>query len=122
MNVRLEFTWIKRTISTFTVSRMPPRRKWFIEQSASKGLIQEIQSVHHVGSGFRVMENSGHQPQAYELEGLDEGTVGNVVVDGVHLQDVRMRVLVPVCKEILVFPAFEESTVLSFFIGFGKLF
>ena len=94
----------------------------FIEQDVPKGLIQDIQAAHHVGSRFGVMEYSGHQPQADELEGLDEGTVGNVVVDGVHLQDVRMRVLVPVCKEILVFPAFEESTVLSFFIGFGKLF
>ena len=54
---------------------------------------------------------------AEKLEGLDKGSVGPIVVNGVHLSDMCLRVLLQVCLVIRIEPALKIGAVMALFVS-----
>ena len=88
-----------------------------MEEVLTQGPVQKIQSIDHITGRFGFVEKGHHHSQADELEGLDKGTGGPVVIDRVHLQDMGKGMVFLVRQKVLVLAALEESPVLPFFVG-----
>lgn len=87
-----------------------------VEEIRSQGLIEEIQTPHHISSSLVFLEYGDHKAQTDELESLDEGAIGTIVIYGIHLEDAGIGVGLHISEVVLVFSAFEISSVFSFFV------
>ena len=90
----------------------------FPEYVPAQGRLQRAYAGSHLGSRLFPVDDGEDHAAAAELEGLDKGTLGLVVVHGVHLQHVGGRVLLHVCQVVLVGAAAEVLAVLAF-LEFG---
>ena len=57
----------------------------------------------------------------HELERLDKRTIGNVIVNCVHLCNMSIRVFFDICLVVRVFTSLKELTVNTLFI-LGRCF
>ena len=118
---------VDRSLRTLGIGELgAPIRKQDVnilaEDIRAKRLLQFVDPGDHVLGGLAPVKEPDHDAAVDELEGLDEGAVGPIVVDGVHLDYREVGILVRVCQVVAVCAAFEVLAIFPFlqvWIGLG---
>ena len=91
------------------------------EDAGAEDTLQEVHPLLHGQRGLFPVEYAEKDAGVQELEGLDEGACGLIIVDGVHLGDGHARVFIQVAPVILVSAPQEEAVVRPLFKGAALL-
>jgi len=94
----------------------------FFKKFPAKEAFQGADAVRHGRSCFFFMEEGEEYACGEEFESLEKRSIGAVIINGVHLCDKNIRVLLPVREIILIGASLQISAVLSLFIKDSFLF
>ena len=76
-------------------------RDIFFEELFSQAGFEEQNALRHIRSLLVGMVNSQEKARTDEFERLDERTIGNIVVNGIHLHDRQIRILGSIGQVVL---------------------
>ena len=59
----------------------------FIEEFRAEDILKKIYAINHTLAGFNILEDSEEEWNGYELKCLDVRPIGDIVVNGIHLDN-----------------------------------
>ena len=87
----------------------------FFECVLSDNGFQHVHAVGHIARCFCVVEKGEQKVEGEKLEGLNKRT-GLLIIDGIHLNDLKFRLCFFYAKIVLVEPILKKRSILALFI------
>ena len=97
---------VRAHLNTICITELgaPVRQEYrdiFFEELFSQAGFEEQNALRHIRSLLVGMVNSQEKARTDEFERLDERTIGNIVVNGIHLHDRQIRILGSIGQVVL---------------------